>query len=67
MVRNVSAGHSHTACLTEDGRAFTWGMASNGKLGIGATERIGEVYVKEERGREERRRGVEKRDKRTTL
>ena len=49
----MSAGHSHTACLTEDGRAFTWGMASNGKLGIGATERIGEVYV-EKRGDEER-------------
>lgn len=33
-VVSVSAGMSHSAALTADGRAFTWGCAANGRLGI---------------------------------
>ena len=33
----VSAGFSHTACVTTAGTLFTWGRSNNGQLGLGDT------------------------------
>lgn len=41
-VQSVSAGSNHSVVLTrETGALYTWGHAANGRLGIGASERIG--------------------------
>lgn len=34
-VVSVSCGFQHTACLTEDGEVYTWGLGKNGALGHG--------------------------------
>lgn len=31
----VSAGHAHTACVTEGGAVYTWGCGEHGQLGHG--------------------------------
>lgn len=36
-VVSVSCGSSHTACLTEMGRVYTWGAGTSGALGHGQT------------------------------
>lgn len=40
-VRQVSAGASHTAVVTDEGYVYTWGFGLGGKLGLGTTEREG--------------------------
>ena len=36
-VVQVSAGDSHTACVTKEGKVFAWGSAHYGMLGVGDT------------------------------
>ena len=36
-IRRVGCGEGHVLAIDERGRAFTWGMASNGQLGLGMT------------------------------
>ena len=33
-VKQVSCGHSHTACVSHGGQLFVWGATANGRLGI---------------------------------
>jgi alpha-tubulin suppressor-like RCC1 family protein len=33
VVRQVECGGLHTACVTEDGRVYTWGNGKDGELG----------------------------------
>ncbi|KAL8431025.1 hypothetical protein Efla_007609 [Eimeria flavescens] len=35
-VQAVSCGSQHTACVLQDGSAYTWGCAVHGRLGLGA-------------------------------
>ena len=34
-VLRVSCAHSHTGCVTEDGKVFIWGCGDSGRLGLG--------------------------------
>jgi alpha-tubulin suppressor-like RCC1 family protein len=35
VVKQVSCGRFHTACVTESGALYTWGRGANGQLGHG--------------------------------
>ena len=35
QVVKLSAGQAHSAALTADGRAYTWGSGQHGRLGVG--------------------------------
>eukprot|EP00802_Teleaulax_amphioxeia_P007464 Tamp_07470.p1 GENE.Tamp_07470~~Tamp_07470.p1 ORF type:complete len:751 (-),score=117.76 Tamp_07470:241-2352(-) len=37
-VARISAGSDYSACVTDDGRLFTWGSGGKGKLGHGGTD-----------------------------
>lgn len=34
-VKQAACGFLHTACVTEDGEVYTWGLGKNGALGHG--------------------------------
>jgi hypothetical protein len=36
----VSCGQVHSACATEDGKIYVWGMARHGRLGLGKDARV---------------------------
>lgn len=42
-VKQVHSGANHTVVLTNDGAVYSWGHASNGRLGTGAVERNGAI------------------------
>lgn len=39
FVTQVACGDSHTACVTAEGAVFSWGLGTDGKLGLGNTDR----------------------------
>lgn len=41
QVKVVTCGENHTCCLTDKGEVYTWGHVSDGRLGLGARERVG--------------------------
>lgn len=38
VVEQISVGTSHIIALTQDGKVYTWGLNSNGQLGLGTTK-----------------------------
>ena len=41
QIKVVCCGENHTAALTEKGEVYAWGHVADGRLGIGARERVG--------------------------
>lgn len=41
----ISAGHSHSAVVTRDGRCFIWGSGVSGKLGLGEITEAFECFA----------------------
>lgn len=41
QVKVVTCGENHTCCLTDKGEVYTWGHVSDGRVGLGARERVG--------------------------
>jgi alpha-tubulin suppressor-like RCC1 family protein len=41
QVKIVACGENHTCCLTDKGEVYSWGHVSDGRLGLGARERVG--------------------------
>ena len=35
VINGVSCGHEHTAALSETGHVYTWGLNTQGALGVG--------------------------------
>jgi len=39
-IKQAACGFLHTACLTEDGEVYTWGLGKNGALGHGNWDQV---------------------------
>jgi len=39
VVTQVACGDSHTVCVTTEGAVFSWGLGTDGKLGLGNADR----------------------------
>jgi len=39
-IKSISAGLNHSACITIEYHAYTWGLGSNGRLGHGSDQTV---------------------------
>ena len=48
-IKDVSCGHEHTAALSENGHVYTWGLNTQGALGVGRKVTATDTPVRLER------------------